>query len=159
VGNTRAIAGILLLALAASGPPARAAGDNVPAAMQECGACHMVYPPQFLPRRSWTALLGKLDQHFGEIATVTDAKKAEIAAYLAANAADAPGTQAGTWFMYGIANDATPLRITETPWWTNRHQAVNFSGLRATRIKTVSNCLGCHGGGGERDSGERSESE
>lgn len=161
MGNARAIVSILLLVFAASGPPARGASDKAPAAMQECAACHMIYPPQFLPQRSWTALLGRLDQHFGEIATVTDARKAEIAAYLAVNAADAPGTQGGAWFLDGLANDAAPLRITEMPWWTGRHQEVNFSGLRATRIKSASNCLGCHGGSGagEQDSGERGETE
>jgi len=134
--------------LAAQRPANAGAGlpDPVPRAMSECAACHMLFPPQFLPRRSWTALLAKLDDHFGEIATVTDAQKTEIAAYLAANAADAPRTVGGAQFTRGIAADAVPLRITETPWWTGIHEAVNFAGLRATPVKSASNCLGCHGG-------------
>jgi hypothetical protein len=31
-----------------------------------CGSCHMAFPPQMLPARSWTAIMDGLDKHLGE---------------------------------------------------------------------------------------------
>ena len=33
---------------------------------QECGSCHMAYPPGLLPGRSWQRLMGNLADHFGD---------------------------------------------------------------------------------------------
>jgi len=154
--GARPLAGLAMLGLVAVAAGAGAGralgtqsgGNQVPAALKECGACHMVYPPQFMPRRSWLALLGKLDDHFGEIATLPEAKSAEIAAFLEANAADGPETTGGRRFLRGVPADATPLRITEMPWWIGAHEEVNLAGIRSTSVKTASNCQGCHLGGG-----------
>ena len=63
---------VLLLATAANadGPLM----STVPAIVkQECAACHIVYPPQFLPKQSWVNILNNLDKHFGTDASL-DAK-------------------------------------------------------------------------------------
>ena len=39
---------------------------------KECGACHMVFPPQLLPARSWQKLMADLSSHFGEDASLAD---------------------------------------------------------------------------------------
>ena len=118
------------------------------ATLKECGSCHMVYPPQLLPQRSWDALMGKLDSHFGENATLDDATRVGILAYLLAHAADAPGT-ATTDALSGIDVSAVPDRITSLPWWLGRHEEVNMANIKATRVKTAANCVGCHTGAGE----------
>ena len=146
-------AGLIAAIAASNAPAAQAGGEAAPAELKECGACHMVYPPQFLPQRSWSALLGKLADHFGETATLPEAKTAEIAAYLAANAADGPATSGGRRFLRGVPADVAPLRITEMPWWIGAHEEVNFAGVEVTPIKSASNCLGCHGGGKPTESG------
>src|SRR6478752_5259908 len=58
---------------------------------EECGACHMAYPPQFLPARSWQAIMQALPRHFGENAGLDPEAARKIREYLAANAADAHG--------------------------------------------------------------------
>ena len=35
------------------------------ATLKECGACHLAFPPQMLPARSWKKLMGDLANHFG----------------------------------------------------------------------------------------------
>ena len=135
---------ISLLGLLVVGPAAADDGQS-PAELHECGACHMVYPPQFLPVRSWTALVGNLDDHFGENAGLPAAKAAGILAYLTANAADGAATgERGRPFLRDLSPDAAPLRITETPWWMLAHAEVDLTGVAATAVKSVSNCGGCH---------------
>jgi Dihaem cytochrome c len=158
MGYARLLAGLTALGVLTGAlawgtmrPTSATAGDQPPEVLQECGACHMVYPPQFLPQRSWTAILSKLADHFGEIASLPDAKKMEIAAYLAANAADGPLTVGGRRFLRGVPAEAAPLRITEMPWWIGAHEEVNFAGIQSTRVKSASNCLGCHGSSGGSD--------
>ena len=43
--------------------------DNA-ATQKECSACHIAFPPQMLPMRSWQSLLGHLSSHFGEDASL-----------------------------------------------------------------------------------------
>ena len=37
-----------------------------PVYKEECGSCHMAYPPGLLPARSWTKVMSGLDNHFGD---------------------------------------------------------------------------------------------
>ena len=76
------LAGLLLLSGIA---PALADGPRVPpvdhqATIKECAACHMAFPPQMLPARSWEALMGDLANHFGENAQLDAAAAADIKA-------------------------------------------------------------------------------
>src|SRR5258707_12423348 len=69
---------LLALALALPGLPALAEGGaQLPpvdhaATIKECGACHLVFPPQMLPTRSWQKLMGDLKAHFGQDASIAD---------------------------------------------------------------------------------------
>ncbi|MFO1056553.1 MAG: diheme cytochrome c [Dongiaceae bacterium] len=116
---------------------------------RECGACHMAYPGQLLPTRSWQALLRDLDHHFGENASLDPATVATIAAYLRANAADAGGRR--TPVLEGLGPNDVPLRITDTPFWHEVHEEVSPARFRSARVKTRSNCLACHRGGSGGD--------
>lgn len=140
-----------LLALAAAACAQEAlklVAGTPPEALKQCGDCHMIFPAQMLPQRSWRALMGMLDDHFGDIASVPDADAADILAYLTAHAADSPAATARErHFLGALAADAVPLRITRTPWWNQMHADFDFEGVRRTPVKTASNCLGCHPSG------------
>jgi hypothetical protein len=107
---------------------------------QECGACHLAYPPQLLPARSWRALIDGLAQHFGENAAVEPAEARAILDYLLSNAADAPASTSRA--LRDLDSQATPLRITETPFWQHEHSIIPAADWR--QVKSRSNCLGCH---------------
>ena len=49
-----------------------------PVVKKECGSCHMVFPPQFLPRRSWQKLADTLADHFGENAGLGEAQRKAV---------------------------------------------------------------------------------
>ncbi len=65
------------LALVAALVPAHADGERagmrvplLPAYKQECGSCHLAYPPGLLPASSWQRLMGDLPHHFGTDASL-----------------------------------------------------------------------------------------
>ena len=37
---------------------------------EECGSCHVAYPPQLLTAQNWQRLMGSLDKHFGSNAEI-----------------------------------------------------------------------------------------
>ena len=75
----------------------------------ECGSCHMAYPPRFLSAESWRAMMAGLDKHFGSDASVDAATATEIGDFLEKNASA----------KHRIASSGSepPLRITETRWF------------------------------------------
>jgi Dihaem cytochrome c len=116
------------------------------AMLKECGACHMVYAPQMLPQRSWDAMMAGLDKHFGENAQLEEPLRADILAFLLANASDSPDSTFRNNLNKGVKPDVVPARITEMPWWQRAHGEVNVARIATTKIKTAGNCIGCHAG-------------
>ncbi len=45
--------------------PLAAFAEN-PLYSEECGACHLAYPPSLLPQASWRGIMDGLADHFGE---------------------------------------------------------------------------------------------
>ena len=127
--------------------------------LKECGACHMAFPPQLLPARSWQKIMSGLADHFGENADLADPTRAEITGYLVAHAADAPGTANGWFFLRGVDASAVPLRITQLPFWKAAHSEIPAAEFKSVKVKSAANCLACHRSGGQGESGESGESE
>jgi hypothetical protein len=109
---------------------------------KECGACHMVYLPQFLPQRSWQALMSGLNSHFGENASLEQANSKIILDYLVQHAADMPGQDHR--FLKGLADSVTPLRISDTPYWIRRHSEIPPEVFTHPKVQSKANCGACH---------------
>lgn len=100
----------------------------------ECGSCHVPFPPRGLPASSWKAVMAGLDQHFGTDASIDPAASRTIGAWLATNAGYEPKPPA-----------AKPvLRITEMPWFRHEHDEMSPAALRRLGVKALSDCGGCH---------------
>jgi hypothetical protein len=126
------------------GPLERGAAKP-PAALEECGDCHMVFPSRMLPGRSWAAILSRMDDHFGEDADIPKKDLDEIRAFLTSHAADSPdATARERHFMSELLPGSTPLRITATPWWNQVHADFDFDGVKHSAVKSAANCLACH---------------
>jgi mono/diheme cytochrome c family protein len=131
------------LAGAEEGGGVRPVNDKI--VQTECSACHMAFPAGMLPVRSWQALMSGLDNHFGENAALDTETARRISDYLTANAADAGGRRSR--FLRGVKAGDTPLRITETPWWTREHRGeVRPEAFKDPRIGSKANCIACHRG-------------
>lgn len=130
----RQVAALMLLLAAQAVPAAEdvwKTNEENPAWQNECGSCHMAYPPALLIQDNWRQLMRELDQHFGVNAGLEPKLRDEISAFLVRNS----GT---SW-----SRSSESLRITQTGWFVKRH----ISGLKMLdkgRIKTLADCLACH---------------
>lgn len=110
----------------------------------ECGSCHIAFHPGLLPARSWHEMMGDLQHHFGENATVADDVNQEIAAFLVANAADVAPSRRSTKIMRDIPVSATPLRITEVEYVKDKHEDIKTAVFERPKVKSRANCGACH---------------
>jgi hypothetical protein len=122
--------------------------DAAPEALNQCGDCHMVFPADMLPKRSWVAILGGLDNHFGENAGLPAKDRQTILDYLSAHSADAPtATPKERHYLGGLLDGVTPLRITQSPWWSQMHADYSFEATKHPGLKSPANCQACHANG------------
>jgi hypothetical protein len=112
---------------------------------QECASCHLAYSPAFLPKASWQRLMSRLDQHFGENASLDPATQADILKYLVANAADSGNSRMGSRVMRSMGASEAPLRITETRWFVRKHDEVSRATWARKSVGSAANCAACHG--------------
>jgi hypothetical protein len=113
---------------------------------EECGSCHLAYPPSMLPARSWERMMAGLSDHFGTDASL-EAKTLElIRRYLNENAADSGGRRYGEKLTRGVPLSSAPLRITELPQWMRKHREVPEWEWTHKDVRTKANCAACHSG-------------
>lgn len=117
---------------------AMAAGERLPSASQayleECGACHVPYPPGLLSGKDWGQLMNSLPDHFGDDASLDPDMQRTIEQYLQRRAGKAQ------W----LSDAGNPPRITQTWWFTRQHNEVPGAVWRNPQIKGPSSCQTCH---------------
>ncbi|MDD4977116.1 MAG: cytochrome C [Gallionella sp.] len=103
---------------------------------EECGSCHIVYPPNMLPAESWRALMDNLNKHFGSDASLDKATQRELSNLLQNQGKGRAET----------ANNGQPIiRISQTSWFLDEHEdEVSPRTWRNPKIKSASNCGTCH---------------
>lgn len=111
---------------------------------QECGSCHLAYPPALLPRASWREMMNGLERHFGDDASVDPVTQADILKFLEAHAADAGGSRMGERVMKRTNGQAAPQRITETRWFVREHDDVPADVWKRKSVGSRANCAACH---------------
>lgn len=131
----------LLLALcawmpAAAGERALLPADTPPVYRQECGACHLAYPPALLPATSWQRVMSGLAQHHGSDATLAAADQERIARW--------PQAQAGT--SRRVREVPPEDRITRSSWFLREHRKVEAAVWKHSAVGSPANCAACHAG-------------
>lgn len=125
-------------AFAAAPPSAITPASPSPAAVyqDECGSCHLAYPPRFLSSSSWAAVLDGLTRHFGQNARVEEPTLATLRAYLADRARKHATDGTGS----------TPaLRITQTRWFLSEHRGMDRRNVwQRPSVGSPANCAACH---------------
>ncbi|MGE3536338.1 MAG: diheme cytochrome c [Candidatus Tectimicrobiota bacterium] len=136
---------IAVLTVSAASGDERVPPVAEPVFRQECSTCHTLFPPQFLPQRSWRKLFETLEDHFGENASLGEPQRQAVLDVLLAYAADGPKAgRMGRKFAQSIAAGQTPLRITETPYWLQKHREIPAARWSSPQVKSKVNCLACH---------------
>lgn len=126
--------------------PPRLATASHPTWAKECAACHMLYPPALLPERSWRAIMGGLDKHFGENAALDAPSRDTITNFLVANSADHVDGGRAARLARSIPAGSTPLRITESRAFVRKHDEVAPAVFKRPAVGSASNCMACHAG-------------
>lgn len=124
----------LLLAsgnLLADGPRLARASDKT--WLEECGSCHVAYPPSMLSADNWRRMMGGLDKHFGADASLDPASAERITAFLQRDAS-----------TRGERDASNTLRITDTRWFVREHDEVLPATWRDPKVKSAANCAACH---------------
>ena len=118
---------------------------NNPVYDKECGACHMPYQAEFLPKRSWKKMMATLENHFGTDATLEPEDDKVIFGHLMDNASDSKrtGRQFEKISDY-ISKDETPLRISGTRYFIKEHREIPQKYIDQKEVKSIANCTACH---------------
>jgi hypothetical protein len=135
----------------------RLAGPQQALYQQECGGCHLAYPPELLPAASWRAVMAGLGDHFGDNAELDPANARQVTAILVANAADqAPGAYA-EHTRRATQGRAPSLRLTGTDYFRGKHHEIPAKMVTGNpQVGSFSRCDACHAraASGSFDEGE-----
>lgn len=103
-----------------------------------CGGCHVPYQPTLQTADTWRVILERLPEHFGARVPIRQpGDLAEITEYLRRYAG-----RPGYGVLVGVDADASPLRITELPFFARAHQSVPDGSF--DRAGGAYQCSGCH---------------
>lgn len=109
---------------------------------RECGACHTPHHPSLAAAATWAGVMARLDDHFGDNASLGPDAAAALGAYLAANAAERWDSPAAR--QLGSPATTDPLRITATPGWQRIHGTVPDAAFATKAVGGKVNCANCH---------------
>lgn len=113
----------------------------------ECAtSCHGAFHPILLPADSWRKIMGSLSKHFGEDAGLNEELKKEILDYLETSSAEHSTSEASLKILHSIPKGEAPLRITETPYWVEKHSDLTKEDYKKPSVMSKSNCKACHPG-------------
>ncbi|MDX1344687.1 MAG: diheme cytochrome c [Sedimenticolaceae bacterium] len=115
--------------------PVRAEEPAFASYSNECGACHMAYPPGMLAKESWRAMMANLENHFGDNAELDAGTAAEIGEFL-----ERHGNS-----KIAAASTKAPARITETGWFRAQHHEIPARMVKNNPgVQSFSRCEACH---------------
>lgn len=101
---------------------------------EECGGCHVTFPPQLLSKEDWRQLMSSLNKHFGANATLEPEVVQEILDFLQSHAGS----------IFDGHRSESGMRITDTPWFSQKHGRVPNKTWSESSVKSKSNCRSCH---------------
>ncbi|MDP2752120.1 MAG: cytochrome C [Rhodocyclaceae bacterium] len=108
--------------------------------VEECGSCHVAYPPQLLTSTGWQKVMAQLNKHYGVDASLDAKPRAAIADFLQRLASNRDKH---------APTEAT-ARMTNTTWFAHEH-------WKSSPAKTsFADCATCHTDAGKGDYSERS---
>lgn len=111
---------------------------------KECASCHMAFPPNALPAKSWQIMMADLQDHFGDDASIEESARKEIEDFLVRKSAERSLEEASIKFIRSIGKDNPPLRITDIRYWKEKHKSIHQDIYKRETIKSKINCVACH---------------
>jgi hypothetical protein len=131
------VVALLVLPVAAQADKLVIPAAAPPAYETECGACHLAFPPALLDAGGWRQVMTKLDNHYGDNASLDDKTRQTLETFLVQNAGG--DRVSGTPLAKG-----EPPRLTATPWFKRKHHEVPARDWQDAKVKSPANCAACH---------------
>ena len=91
-------------------------------------------------------MMGTLDKHFGEDASLDEKTRKDIQDFLVKNSSDRSYSRRGRKILSSISKSDTPLRISETSYFIRKHDEIRADVYKRKAIGSKANCLACHSG-------------
>lgn len=111
---------------------------------EECGACHLAYPPALLPLESWHKIMNGLGDHFGENAEIDQFKATHISDYLAQQVLPKEKSSKLNRMLRNMP-DEPPLRISALPYFVREHDEIPERLVKENpEVNSFSQCDSCH---------------
>jgi nitrate/TMAO reductase-like tetraheme cytochrome c subunit len=132
--RTLALVAMGLISLPALADRMPIPADAPPAFKAECGSCHLAFPPALLAANDWRHVMGNLDKHYGDNATLDEKTRRPIEDFLIRNAGSGRRTMGA----------GVPPRLTFTDWFRHKHDEVTAAVWKDKRVGSAANCTACH---------------
>lgn len=110
---------------------------------KECSSCHIIYPPEALPKKSWKVLMSQLENHFGDDAWIPNEDNQNILAYLLKNSAENSTKKYSVKILNSIKNQDI-IAISQTNYWKKVHRKIPKKAFSHEDVKSKANCKACH---------------
>lgn len=108
---------------------------------KECGSCHIAYAPYLLPQNAWEKMMGDLENHFGDDASLDDEDRVQILSFLSKYSLE----QFDTKFKAKIKKeDREKIAISEYVFYQKAHKKIPQEVFSSKEIKSKANCQNCH---------------
>jgi len=124
----------LLATAAAAFAAERSSPAPLPAYRDECGGCHVPFPPRLLGAAAWQRVMAGLPRHYGSDASLDPAVATQIGAWLQSSAGSGRRTR----------DDPPEDRITRSAWFVREHDEVPAAAWQRPAVKSAANCSACH---------------
>lgn len=105
-----------------------------PLYIQECGSCHVAFPPGLLTNKDWHQVMTMLDKHYGDNATLEEKTKDQLTTYLIQHSGQDSK----------FSGEETPPKLTTTRWFRREHHEVPTPAWATPQVKSAANCVACH---------------
>ena len=137
--NAIAASLVLVLSTTAHADKLPIPADAPPAFKAECAGCHLAFPPALLVADDWKRVMAALEKHYGDNASLDEATRQAIEAFLVKNASTGKKVGAAS-----TAKAGEPPRLTQTAWFKRKHHEVPQGDWAHAKVKSPSNCAACH---------------
>ena len=116
-----------------------------PRYVEECGGCHIAYPPALLPARSWEKIMAQLADHYGDSAELDAETRSALTAYLVQNSSEHGEYRHARRITRSVDDASTPTRIMDIPYIRHEHEEIPERLVTGNpQVKSFSNCGACH---------------
>ena len=113
--------------------------------IKECGSCHFPYQAGLLPSNAWNKMMGNLDNHFGDDASLSAENFQTLSKYLNDNSAEKNmNYKRSNRIVSSIPVGQIPDSISTTPYMIKKHKDIRKDLITQKEVKGLFNCIACH---------------